>query len=108
MVDDLPLRIVDVVLLLNERVDHHILVKGEISFDSNNMGDWVIVKKDGVPTYNFAVAIDDHTPSFFTITQSPILFESNEISPLTISLKVYVLSLGTRNLIAVCQRITLQ
>jgi nondiscriminating glutamyl-tRNA synthetase len=36
------------------------MVKGEISFDSNNMGDWVIVKKDGVPTYNFAVAIDDH------------------------------------------------
>src|SRR5699024_11692766 len=32
------------------------MVKGEISFDSNNMGDWVIVKKDGVPTYNFAVA----------------------------------------------------
>ena len=36
------------------------MVKGEISFDSNNMGDWVIVKKDGIPTYNFAVAIDDH------------------------------------------------
>lgn len=36
------------------------MVKGEISFDSNNMGDWVIVKKDGVPTYNFAVAIDDY------------------------------------------------
>lgn len=36
------------------------MVKGEISFDSNNIGDWVIVKKDGIPTYNFAVAIDDH------------------------------------------------
>ncbi|MGS0651593.1 glutamate--tRNA ligase, partial [Staphylococcus arlettae] len=36
------------------------MVKGEISFDSNNIGDWVIVKKDGVPTYNFAVAVDDH------------------------------------------------
>ena len=24
------------------------------------MGDFVIVKKDGIPTYNFAVAVDDH------------------------------------------------
>ena len=36
------------------------VVKGEVSFDSNGIGDWVIVKKDGIPTYNFAVAIDDH------------------------------------------------
>ncbi|MCA1032739.1 glutamate--tRNA ligase [Bacillus timonensis] len=36
------------------------MVKGEISFDSAEMGDFVIVKKDGTPTYNFAVAVDDH------------------------------------------------
>ncbi|MDT4012207.1 glutamate--tRNA ligase [Staphylococcus simulans] len=36
------------------------MVKGEVSFESDNIGDWVIVKKDGVPTYNFAVAADDH------------------------------------------------
>ncbi|MEH7383211.1 glutamate--tRNA ligase [Bacillus sp. JJ1533] len=36
------------------------MVKGEISFESEGMGDYVIVKKDGTPTYNFAVAIDDH------------------------------------------------
>ncbi|MCG7331980.1 glutamate--tRNA ligase [Salinicoccus roseus] len=36
------------------------IVKGEVSFESNGIGDWVIVKKDGVPTYNFAVVIDDH------------------------------------------------
>ncbi|WP_323703387.1 glutamate--tRNA ligase [Mammaliicoccus sp. Dog046] len=36
------------------------IVKGEVSFESNGIGDWVIVKKDGVPTYNFAVAIDDY------------------------------------------------
>ena len=36
------------------------IVKDEVSFESNDIGDWVIVKKDGVPTYNFAVAIDDH------------------------------------------------
>lgn len=36
------------------------LVKGEVSFDSEGFGDFVIVKKDGMPTYNFAVVIDDH------------------------------------------------
>ncbi|MDN3019630.1 glutamate--tRNA ligase [Paenibacillus sp. BSR1-1] len=36
------------------------MVKGIVSFESEGMGDWVIVKKDGTPTYNFAVAIDDH------------------------------------------------
>jgi nondiscriminating glutamyl-tRNA synthetase len=36
------------------------IVRGTISIESSDYGDWVIVKKDGIPTYNFAVAIDDH------------------------------------------------
>ncbi|MGX6446157.1 glutamate--tRNA ligase [Neobacillus sp. K501] len=36
------------------------MVKGNVSFESEGMGDWVIVKKDGTPTYNFAVTIDDY------------------------------------------------
>jgi nondiscriminating glutamyl-tRNA synthetase len=36
------------------------MVKGEVSFESDGIGDHVIVKKDGTPTYNFAVTIDDH------------------------------------------------
>jgi nondiscriminating glutamyl-tRNA synthetase len=36
------------------------MVKGDVSFESEGMGDWVIVKKDGTPTYNFAVTIDDY------------------------------------------------
>lgn len=36
------------------------MVKGSISFDTAEMGDFVIVKKDGIPTYNFAVVLDDH------------------------------------------------
>ncbi len=37
------------------------MVKGEIEFEGGNIGgDWVIQKKDGYPTYNFAVVIDDH------------------------------------------------
>ncbi|NMA89727.1 MAG: glutamate--tRNA ligase [Amphibacillus sp.] len=36
------------------------IVRGTISFESSDFGDWVIVKKNGVPTYNFAAVIDDH------------------------------------------------
>ncbi|KYG34002.1 glutamate--tRNA ligase [Priestia endophytica] len=36
------------------------MVKGEVAFESDGIGDFVIVKKDGIPTYNYAVAIDDH------------------------------------------------
>lgn len=37
------------------------LVKGPVRFESKNIsGDWVIRKKDGMPTYNFAVVVDDH------------------------------------------------
>ena len=38
----------------------HDMVKEEVSFETDGFGDFVIVKKDGVPTYNFAVAVDDH------------------------------------------------
>lgn len=36
------------------------IVRGDITFESGDFGDWVIVKKNGTPTYNFAVAIDDY------------------------------------------------
>ncbi len=36
------------------------IVRGKISFNSNDIGDWVIQKSDGYPTYNFAVVVDDY------------------------------------------------
>jgi nondiscriminating glutamyl-tRNA synthetase len=36
------------------------MVKGTISFEGDGTSDFVIVKKDGIPTYNFAVVIDDY------------------------------------------------
>lgn len=35
------------------------LVRGNVVFESNGVGDFVIVKSDGIPTYNFAVVMDD-------------------------------------------------
>ncbi|ABB13998.1 glutamate--tRNA ligase [Carboxydothermus hydrogenoformans] len=37
------------------------LVRGVVSFETDGIGDFIIVKSDGIPTYNFAVVIDDVT-----------------------------------------------
>jgi len=36
------------------------LVRGEVTFESKDIGDWVLVKANGIPTYNYAVVLDDH------------------------------------------------
>ncbi|MCD4826717.1 MAG: glutamate--tRNA ligase [Acholeplasmataceae bacterium] len=36
------------------------IVRGHLSFESKDVEDWIIMKDNGIPTYNFAVVIDDH------------------------------------------------
>lgn len=36
------------------------MIRGQVTFESKEMGDFVICRPDGIPTYNFAVVIDDH------------------------------------------------
>ena len=43
----------------NETIELDDLVRGHVSFDSNNVGDFVIVKSDGIPVYNYCVVLDD-------------------------------------------------
>jgi nondiscriminating glutamyl-tRNA synthetase len=35
-------------------------VRGQVEFESNGIGDFIIMKSDNIPTYNFAVVVDDH------------------------------------------------
>lgn len=42
-----------------ESIVIHDQVRGEVVFESDGIGDFVIVKSDGIPTYNFAVVVDD-------------------------------------------------
>lgn len=35
------------------------IIRGEISFNPAELGDFIILKNDGFPTYNFAVVVDD-------------------------------------------------
>lgn len=43
-----------------ETIQFNDSVRGDVSFESDGIGDFVIARKDGVPMYNFAVVIDDH------------------------------------------------
>ncbi|MCS6985730.1 MAG: glutamate--tRNA ligase [Leptospiraceae bacterium] len=38
----------------------HDLVQGQVYFDSSLIGDFIIIKSDGFPSYNYAVVVDDH------------------------------------------------
>lgn len=42
------------------KIDFVDLVRGPVSFNNDNIGDWVLIKSNGIPTYNFAVVIDDY------------------------------------------------
>lgn len=41
-------------------IEFNDLVRGPVSFNNDDIGDWVLIKSNGIPTYNFAVVIDDH------------------------------------------------
>lgn len=43
----------------NQQVCFKDLVRGDMCFESSGIGDFVIVKADGMPVYNYAVVLDD-------------------------------------------------
>jgi len=43
----------------NEDITFNDLIRNEITFKAGMVGDFVLVRSDGYPTYNFAVTIDD-------------------------------------------------
>ena len=44
---------------INKWITWKDLIRGKISFHTNQLTDFVVLKSDGYPTYNFAVVIDD-------------------------------------------------
>ena len=44
----------------NEIVEFEDLIRGKISFNTDNIDDQVLLKSDGYPTYHLAVVVDDH------------------------------------------------
>ena len=44
----------------DEAVEFNDMIRGEITFDTNNVDDKVLLKADGMPTYHLAVVVDDY------------------------------------------------
>lgn len=44
----------------NEVITFKDAIRGDISFNTKDLDDQVLIKSDGIPTYHFAVVIDDH------------------------------------------------
>jgi glutamyl/glutaminyl-tRNA synthetase len=49
----------DAVILMKGAVSFKDIVKGKIEIDTGILSDFVLFKSDGMPTYNFACAVDD-------------------------------------------------
>ena len=75
----------------DRRVSINDMVRGEVSFESSGIGDFVIVKSDGIPTYNFAVVVDDHEMGITHVIRAEehlsntprqlMLYEAMEMTP---------------------------
>ena len=44
----------------NQTIIFDDLVRGKIKFNTNDIDDQVLIKSNGIPTYHFAVVVDDH------------------------------------------------
>lgn len=38
----------------------HDAIRGEVTWKGESLGDFILLRSDGMPTYNFSVAVDDH------------------------------------------------
>ena len=38
----------------------HDLIRGEVTWKKESLGDFILLRTDGLPTYNFSVVVDDH------------------------------------------------
>ena len=46
--------------VLPQVIEFEYLIRGSMRFEGEAIGDFIIVRSNGMPAYNFAVVIDDH------------------------------------------------
>ncbi len=56
--DDIP-HVVRIKAPLEGSIDFNDILRGKISFDVNELDDFILQRSDGTPTYNFVVVVDD-------------------------------------------------
>lgn len=47
--------------LQDQEITVHDAIRGEVTWNTNTLGDFVILRSNGQPVYNFCVAVDDAT-----------------------------------------------
>lgn len=52
--------VIRMVIPKNETIIFEDLIRGKIKFNTNEIDDQVLIKSNGIPTYHFAVVVDDH------------------------------------------------
>ncbi|HON57999.1 MAG TPA: glutamate--tRNA ligase [Smithella sp.] len=43
-----------------QSIEFNDLIRGPMKFEADTMGDFIVIRSNGMPAYNFAVVIDDH------------------------------------------------
>ena len=54
----------------NRVIEIEDIVRGKISFNTNELDDQILLKSDGYPTYHLAVVVDDHLMKISHVTRS--------------------------------------
>ena len=54
----------------NETIIFNDLIRGQIKFNTNDLDDQVLMKSNGIPTYHFAVVVDDYLMKISHIIRS--------------------------------------
>jgi glutamyl-tRNA synthetase len=44
-----------------ERIEIDDMIRGKVGWDTDTLGDFVLLRSNGMPVYNFCVAVDDAT-----------------------------------------------
>jgi len=52
--------VIRMVIPKNETIFFEDIIRGKIKFNTNEVDDQVLIKSNGIPTYHFAVVVDDH------------------------------------------------
>ena len=60
------------------------LIRGAMKFDAGAIGDFIIVRSNGIPAYNFAVVVDDHLMSI-----SHVIRGEDHLSNTALQLLIY-------------------
>ena len=68
--------IVRVKLPLDGSITFHDYLRGNITVENSTLQDAVLIKSDGIPTYNFAVIVDDHLMKITHVLRGPEFLSS--------------------------------